>query len=73
VSEGKGLYREQLDVERRRLIVAALEQCRGNRTHAAKYLGITRESLLRALRHVGIRAAVEARWPACRSAAARKN
>lgn len=41
---------------KRRLIEATLHQARGNRTHAAKTLGLQRTYLLRLIRDLGVAA-----------------
>lgn len=41
---------------KRRLIEATLEQARGNRTHAARALGLQRTYLLRLIRELGVAA-----------------
>ena len=42
------------DADERQRVTAALESARGNRTHAAKALGIGRTTLWRSLRRLGI-------------------
>lgn len=41
---------------KRRLIEATLQQARGNRTHAARELGLQRTYLLRLIRELGVAA-----------------
>jgi len=47
--------RRQTDAFERGLIIAALDACSGNRTHAAARLHITRQSLLEKMKRFGIR------------------
>ncbi len=47
-----GDYRAQVDAHRRRLIELALSRSRGNRTHAARELGLTRQALLYLIREL---------------------
>jgi len=49
-SESGATYHAQLEASRRRILAAALEQTNGNRTHAARRLGLSRESFQRMLR-----------------------
>ena len=46
---------------KRRLIEATLHQARGNRTHAARALGLQRTYLLRLIRELGVAAPPPAR------------
>ncbi len=49
-------YRGAVSEFKRRLIEATLRQARGNRTHAAKTLGLQRTYLLRLIRELGVAA-----------------
>jgi transcriptional regulator with AAA-type ATPase domain len=53
--DAKGSYRERVDAFRRRTVEEALARCAGNRTHAAKELGLTRQALLYLIRELGVR------------------
>jgi transcriptional regulator with PAS, ATPase and Fis domain len=53
--EAKGSYRERVDAFRRRTVEEALARSAGNRTHAAKELGLTRQALLYLIRELGVR------------------
>lgn len=66
-------YHELVNVERRRLLVAALELHHGHRTNAARYLGLSRPYLLRLLKQLGIAASVRERWPIGGHSCRRKN
>ena len=50
-----GDYRARVDAYRRRLIEESLARCRGNRTHAARELGLTRQALLYLIRELKIK------------------
>ncbi|HWC66193.1 MAG TPA: sigma 54-interacting transcriptional regulator, partial [Thermoanaerobaculia bacterium] len=50
-----GSYRERVDAFRRRTVEQALARCGGNRTHAAKELGMSRQALLYLIRELGVR------------------
>jgi transcriptional regulator with AAA-type ATPase domain/ligand-binding sensor domain-containing protein len=49
-------YSQSLDRFRRRLVEEALRECRGNRTHAAKLLGMDRSNLVALIKRLGIKA-----------------
>lgn len=49
-------YHDAVSEFKRRLIEATLCQARGNRTHAAKTLGLQRTYLLRLIRDLGVAA-----------------
>ena len=49
-------YHGAVDEFKRRLIEATLHQVRGNRTHAARALGLQRTYLLRLIRDLGVTA-----------------
>jgi transcriptional regulator with AAA-type ATPase domain/tetratricopeptide (TPR) repeat protein len=51
----RGDYRERVDAYRKRLIGDALSKSRGNRTHAARELGVTRQALLYLIRELKIK------------------
>jgi len=53
--EPTGSYRERVDAFRRRTVEQALAKCSGNRTHAARELGMTRQALLYLIRELGVR------------------
>jgi two-component system response regulator AtoC len=53
--EAKGSYRERVDAFRRRTVEEALARSAGNRTHAARELGLTRQALLYLIRELGVR------------------
>jgi transcriptional regulator with AAA-type ATPase domain len=53
--DAKGSYRERVDAFRRRTVEEALARSAGNRTHAAKDLGLTRQALLYLIRELGVR------------------
>jgi len=53
--DSKGSYRERVDAFRRRTVEEALAHCAGNRTHAARELGLTRQALLYLIRELGVR------------------
>ncbi|MGH9443453.1 MAG: sigma 54-interacting transcriptional regulator [Thermoanaerobaculia bacterium] len=50
-----GDYRARVDAYRRRLIEGGLARSRGNRTHAARELGLTRQALLYLIRELKIK------------------
>ena len=54
-SSPAGDYRERVDAYRRRLLEEALARSRGNRTHAARELGVTRQALLYLIRELKIK------------------
>jgi two-component system response regulator HydG len=58
-SSGRWTLKERVDAYERGLIVAALGEARGNRTHAARALGIGRATLHEKLRKYGIASEVE--------------
>jgi len=51
-----GAYHQAVPEFKRRLIEVALQQVRGNRTHAARVLGLQRTYLLRLIRDLGVAA-----------------
>jgi transcriptional regulator with PAS, ATPase and Fis domain len=53
--DAKGSYRERVDAFRRRTVEEALARSAGNRTHAARDLGLTRQALLYLIRELGVR------------------
>ncbi len=53
--EPSGSYRERVDAFRRRTVEEALARCGGNRTHAAKQMGMSRQALLYLIRELGVR------------------
>jgi transcriptional regulator with PAS, ATPase and Fis domain len=53
--EPNGSYRERVDAFRRHTVEAALARSGGNRTHAAKSLGVSRQALLYLIRELGVR------------------
>lgn len=60
---GQGALREQLTRVERVLVEEALQRCQGNRTHAARSLGITRQALLQKLERLGLVSAPRAPAP----------
>jgi len=68
-------YHGAMNESRRRLIEATLHQCGGNRTRAARALGLQRTYLLRLMRHLGVTAPAHpatAHAPAARSPSHRR-
>ena len=57
---GQGSLREQLQRVERSLVAEALARSQGNRTHAARALGITRQALLQKLARLGLAAPPQA-------------
>lgn len=55
-SEGVLGYHDAVSAFKRQLIEAALQRMRGNRTHAARVLGLQRTYLLRLIRDLGVSA-----------------
>jgi transcriptional regulator with PAS, ATPase and Fis domain len=53
--EPSGSYRERVDAFRRRTVEQALAKCGGNRTHAAREMGVSRQALLYLIRELGVR------------------
>ncbi|HET9795764.1 MAG TPA: sigma 54-interacting transcriptional regulator [Thermoanaerobaculia bacterium] len=53
--EPSGSYRERVDAFRRRIVEEALARTGGNRTHAAKEMGVSRQALLYLIRELGVR------------------
>jgi len=53
--EPSGSYRERVDAFRRRTVEQALAKCGGNRTHAAREMGLSRQALLYLIRELGVR------------------
>ncbi len=53
--DNRGSYRDRVDAFRRRTVAEALARCSGNRTHAARELGLTRQALLYLIRELGVR------------------
>jgi transcriptional regulator with GAF, ATPase, and Fis domain len=58
-SEGRGRYHDTLEDAKKRLIVRALEECHGNYTHAARWLGLNANYLHRLIRVLGIKDALK--------------
>ena len=54
-ADGRGTYRERVDAFRRKTVAEALARSSGNRTHAARELGLTRQALLYLIRELNIR------------------
>ncbi len=53
--EPSGSYRERVDAFRRRTVEEALAKSGGNRTHAARAMGLSRQALLYLIRELGVR------------------
>lgn len=54
--QGAGNYRQRVDAFRRRVVAEALVRSGGNRTHAARDLGLTRQALLYLIKSLEVRA-----------------
>ena len=51
---GRGSLAAQVEALERELISDALEQTKGNRTHAARLLGVTRQGFILKLQRLGL-------------------